>query len=63
MLLDESENLMIEHIFNSSQDGELEDQDRYFNKDVLQNDLRAHEEWKTEAESVLSLLEDDEIAI
>jgi hypothetical protein len=58
-LIEESESLNIEQTVNSPGD----EDERYFNKEVLESDLKCHEEWKTEAESVLSQLEDDEVAI
>ncbi len=40
---------------------EGEDDDMYFDKEMLESDLRDQEKWRQDAEAVFSMLDEDEV--
>jgi uncharacterized sporulation protein YeaH/YhbH (DUF444 family) len=42
---------------------EDEDDDMYFDKEMLERDLVEQDKWRSEAEAVLGILEDDEVSL
>lgn len=58
-LIDDQTKLRIEQ----SKPLEGEDDDLYFDKEMLEGDLKELERWRTESEAVFSLLEEDDVQL